>query len=90
MTETATLDPRLLAVLACPQDKGPLYYLGDQGGLYNPRLHRRYAVRDGIPVMLIDEAETVDDATHDAIMATISAEAIPPTFESGSSGTEQA
>ena len=36
------LDPRLLAVLACPQDKGPLYYLGDNDGLYNPRLRRRY------------------------------------------------
>lgn len=81
MTETATLDPRLLAVLACPQDKGPLYYLGDDGGLYNPRLHRRYRVRDGIPVMLIDEAETVDDATHDAIMARVAAEGIAPTFE---------
>ena len=33
------LDPRLLAVLACPEDKGPLYYLGDDDGLYNPRLH---------------------------------------------------
>ena len=28
------LDSRLLAVLACPVDKGPLYYLGDEGGLY--------------------------------------------------------
>ena len=47
------LDPRLVAVLACPVDKGPLYYLGDEGGLYNPRLRRRYLVRDGIPVMLL-------------------------------------
>jgi uncharacterized protein YbaR (Trm112 family) len=76
-----SLDPRLLAVLACPQDKGPLYYLGDDGGLYNPRLHRRYAVRDGIPVMLIDEAETVSDDDHAAIMATVAADGIPPTFE---------
>ena len=53
------LDPRLLAVLACPVDKGPLYYLGDDGGLYNPRLRRRYVVRDGIPVMLPDEAVEV-------------------------------
>ena len=64
-SEPGTLDPRLLAVLACPQDKGPLYYLGDDGGLYNPRLRRRYQVRDGIPVMLIDEAETLDQAAHD-------------------------
>ncbi len=79
-----SLDPRLLSVLACPQDKGPLYYLGDEGGLYNPRLHRRYTVRDGIPVMLIDEAEAVSDADHAAIMARVEAEAIAPTFAAAS------
>lgn len=79
-----SLDPRLLSVLACPQDKGPLYYLGDEGGLYNPRLHRRYAVRDGIPVMLIDEAEAVSDADHAAIMARVEAEALAPTFAAAS------
>lgn len=69
------LDERLLAILACPEDKGSLLHLvGDGAGssgeaLYNPRLHRRYAVRDGIPVMLIDEAEQVDDAEHARIMA---------------------
>ena len=56
------LDPRLLAKLACPVDKGPLYYLGDEGGLYNPRLHRRYVVREGIPVMLEDEARRLEPA----------------------------
>lgn len=80
MTDGSSLDPRLLAVLACPQDKGPLLYLGDSGGLYNPRLHRRYAVRDGIPVMLVDEAEAVDDAEHAAIMSRVDAEGIQPTF----------
>jgi uncharacterized protein len=53
------LDPRLLAVLACPNDHGPLVDLGDDFGLYNPRLQLLYAVRDGIPVMLPDEAEHV-------------------------------
>ena len=79
---TMALDPRLLAVLACPEDKGPLYYLGDADGLYNPRLHRRYEVRDGIPVMLIDEAVAVDDAGHDAIMSRVGSEGIAPTFAS--------
>jgi uncharacterized protein len=79
--ETETLDPRLLAVLACPQDKGPLYYLGDQTGLYNPRLHRLYEIRDGIPVMLVDEAQTVDQAAHDELMARIAADHIEPTFQ---------
>jgi uncharacterized protein YbaR (Trm112 family) len=75
-----SLDTRLLAVLACPDDKGPLYYLGDDEGLYNPRLHRRYEVRDGIPVMLVDEAVTVDEATHARLMERIAAEHIAPTF----------
>ena len=63
-----TLDPLLIEVLACPEDKGPLLYFADEGVLFNPRLHRTYPVRDGIPVMLIDEATTVD-ATEDARLA---------------------
>lgn len=58
------LDPNLLDILACPEDKGPLWYFEDESILYNPRLRRSYAITDGIPVMLIDEASAVDDATH--------------------------
>jgi len=60
-----TLDPLLIDVLACPEDKGPLQYFADENLLFNPRLHRTYPVRDGIPVMLIDEA-TALDSTEDA------------------------
>jgi uncharacterized protein YbaR (Trm112 family) len=74
------LDPQLLEILACPEDKGPLYYLADEDALYNPRLKRRYDVRDDIPVMLIDEATTVDDAEHERVMAKVEAEGIAPTF----------
>ena len=57
------LDPKLLEILACPEDKGPLLYFADEDTLYNPRLKRRYRVLDGdIPDLLIDDAETVDDA----------------------------
>jgi len=63
------LDPQLVEILACPEDKGPLLYFADEQALYNPRLKRRYAIRDDIPIMLVDEAETVDDAEHDRIMA---------------------
>ena len=52
----AIADTALLEYLACPEDKGPLLYFADEDALYNPRLHRRYAIRDGIPVMLIEEA----------------------------------
>ena len=71
----------LLDVLACPEDKGPLYYLEDEDALYNPRLTRRYRIEEGdIPVMLIEEAETVDGDEHERIMAKVAADGIPPTF----------
>ncbi len=75
------LAPALLEILACPEDKGPLYYLADEDALYNPRLHRVYEVRDDIPVMLIDEARAVDDAEHERLQARIDAENISPTFD---------
>ena len=75
------LDPKLLEILACPEDKGPLLYFEDESALYNPRLKRRYAVRDDIPIMLIDEAETVDDSEHDRLMKKAETDGIKPTFE---------
>lgn len=75
------LDPKLLEILACPEDKGPLLYFADEESLYNPRLKRRYAVRDDIPIMLIDEAESVDEAENDRLLAKAAAEGIKPTFE---------
>ena len=75
------LDPQLLEILACPEDKGPLLYFGDEDALYNPRLKRRYPIREDIPIMLVDEAETVDDAEHARLMAKAEAEGITPTFE---------
>jgi uncharacterized protein len=75
------LDPQLLEILACPEDKGPLLYFADEDTLYNPRLKRRYAIREDIPIMLIDEAETVDDTEHERLLAKADAEGIKPTFE---------
>jgi uncharacterized protein YbaR (Trm112 family) len=74
------LDDALLEILACPEDKGPLYYLPDEDVLYNPRLARVYDVRDDIPVMLIEEARAVDDAETARLQARIDGENIAPTF----------
>jgi uncharacterized protein len=76
------LDPKLLEILACPEDKGPLLYFADEQSLYNPRLKRRYRVLDGdIPDLLIDDAETVDDAEHDRLLQKAEADGIKPTFD---------
>jgi uncharacterized protein YbaR (Trm112 family) len=74
------LDPQLLEILACPEDKGPLLYFEGESILYNPRLKRSYTVKDDIPVMLVDEATSVDDAEHDRLVALAEAEGITPTF----------
>ncbi|HEX4491192.1 MAG TPA: Trm112 family protein [Acidimicrobiia bacterium] len=75
------LDPKLLEILACPDDKGPLLYFTDEQSLYNPRLKRRYEVQDDIPNMLVDESETVSDAEHERLVAKAQADGIRPTFE---------
>jgi uncharacterized protein len=76
------LDPKLLEILACPQDKGPLLYFPDEQSLYNPRLQRRYRVLEGdIPDLLIDDAETVDDAEHARLTKKAESDGITPTFE---------
>jgi uncharacterized protein YbaR (Trm112 family) len=77
------LDQLLLEVLACPEDKGPLIYFADEDRLYNPRLHRSYAVRDDIPVMLVDEATTVDESEHTRLMAKAETDGLETTLGSG-------
>lgn len=76
-----SLDQRLLEILACPSDKGPLYYFEDEACLFNPRLGLRYRIDDGIPVMLIDEAETVNEAESERLMGLATSGGLRPTFE---------
>jgi uncharacterized protein YbaR (Trm112 family) len=75
------LDAKLLEILACPEDKGPLLYFEDEQVLYNPRLKRKYEIRDDIPVMLIDEAVAADDAEDARLTAKAASEGIEPTWE---------
>jgi hypothetical protein len=59
--QPAGIDPKLLEILVCPLTKGPLRYdpkaqelISDQAGL-------AYPIRDGIPIMLVDEARRLDE-----------------------------
>lgn len=72
------LDAKLLEILVCPQDRGPLLLVDpDQPEyLYNPRLRRAYRIDNGIPVLLIDEAVAVtDEAEHQRMVDRASGEA---------------
>ena len=62
------LDDELLSILVCPADRGPLVLVADEL-LYNPRLRRAYRIEDGIPVLLIDEATTVDTTESERLEA---------------------
>lgn len=75
-----SIDAALLSILACPEDKGPLWYLDAEQVLFNPRLLRTYAVRDGIPVMLVEESTTVDEAEAARLQAIVDRDGIAPTF----------
>ena len=77
------LDPQLLEILACPEDKGPLLYFESEDALYNPRLKRRYAIKDDIPIMLIDEATLLPESEAAALLERAGREGISPTFSEG-------
>ncbi|GAA3524606.1 Trm112 family protein [Streptomyces osmaniensis] len=76
-------DDPLLRILACPLDKGPLHLVVPDTpvgkdteedpaetaeALYNPRLHRRYPIIDGIPQLLPDSGRQVSDDEHEELL----------------------
>ncbi|HEU4644734.1 MAG TPA: Trm112 family protein [Burkholderiales bacterium] len=56
------MDPRLLEILVCPLCKGPLVYRKAEGELVCKPDRLAYPVKDGIPVMLEDDARKLDPA----------------------------
>jgi uncharacterized protein YbaR (Trm112 family) len=54
-----TVSPQLLAILVCPKCKGELQDRETESALDCPACRLRYAIRDGIPIMLIDEASAL-------------------------------
>jgi uncharacterized protein len=58
---TAEIDPRLLEILVCPVTHGPLDYDRERGELISRGAKLAYPVRDGVPIMLPEEARELDD-----------------------------
>jgi uncharacterized protein YbaR (Trm112 family) len=58
---TSGVDPRLLEILVCPLTKGPLEYDAEAQELISRKARLAYPIRDGIPIMLADEARPLDD-----------------------------
>ena len=58
---SAEIDPKLLEILVCPISKGPLVYDREKQELISEQAKRAYPIRDGIPVMLIEEARDLEE-----------------------------
>ena len=59
--DSVRLDPALLEVLVCPVTHGPLKYDRVRNELVSHQLGRAFPVRDGVPIMLVDESRSLDD-----------------------------
>ncbi|MFH9610309.1 Trm112 family protein [Streptomyces sp. NPDC017448] len=64
-------DDPLLALLACPLDKGPLSLLPEGEALYNPRLRLSYPIVDGIPQLLPSSGRKVSADDHESLLTRI-------------------
>lgn len=59
------IDPKLLEILVCPVTKSQLLYDRDRQELVSKKAGLAYPIRDGVPIMLPDEARTLSDAERD-------------------------
>lgn len=66
---TQSIDAELLAILACPESHAPLLLEGEWLYSTDPGTRRRYPVREGIPIMLIEESEVLSEADWRDVMA---------------------
>ncbi|MCR5873927.1 Trm112 family protein [Phenylobacterium sp. J426] len=55
------IDPRLLEILVCPVTRGPLEYDREKGELISRQARLAYPIRDGVPIMLPEEAREIAD-----------------------------
>jgi hypothetical protein len=69
--EPMPVDPKLLDLLVCPLTKGPLRYDRERQELVSEQAGLAYPIRDGIPIMLVDEARPIDE--DEAIPAEVQA-----------------
>ncbi len=63
------IDDELLRIMQCPVGRAPLVQAGDWLYSTDPGTRRRYPIRDGIPIMLIEESQEVDPAEFERVMA---------------------
>ncbi|WP_435640561.1 Trm112 family protein [Micavibrio aeruginosavorus] len=61
MTHAHNIDPKLLEILVCPLTKVPLRYDAQAQELISDQAKLAYPIRDGIPIMLVEDARKIED-----------------------------
>lgn len=61
MEQRTQFDRKMLEILVCPLTKGPLEYDSEKGELISRQAGLAYPIRDGLPIMLPDEARPLED-----------------------------
>lgn len=61
------LDPKLLEILVCPVTRGPLIYDAEAGELVSKKAGLAYPIREGVPIMLADEAREIEPAEEQGL-----------------------
>ena len=59
-TPNVAIDPKMLGVLVCPKTRGPLTFDSDTNELISKKAKLAYPIREGVPIMLIEEARALD------------------------------
>ena len=67
----------LLDILRCPESKQPLVYFEEEGFLFCPASRLKYRIDDGIPVLLVEEAERIEGKAADELIATARKRGLP-------------
>jgi uncharacterized protein YbaR (Trm112 family) len=62
------IDPELLSIMVCPESHARLVQVGDWLYSTDPQTRRRYPVREGLPIMLIDESEVIEPDEFNRVM----------------------
>ncbi len=80
------IDDELLRIMECPIGHAPLVQVGDWLYSTDPETRRKYPIRDGIPIMLIEEAEVVEPDEFERVMAEAKQGEDSPNIEGPSEG----
>lgn len=60
MSTESTIDPKMLSILVCPKTRAPLTYNSETNELISKKAKLAYPIREGVPIMLVEEARVID------------------------------